>query len=31
MLEQVTGLYGVKPSLEFVEIVQRVDNAFWPD
>ena len=30
-LEQVTGLYGVKPSLEFVEIVQRVDNAFWPD
>jgi hypothetical protein len=27
MLEQVAGLYGVKPTLEFVEIAQRVDNA----
>ena len=27
MLEQVAGLYDVKPALEFVEIAQRVDNA----
>jgi heme-degrading monooxygenase HmoA len=27
MLEQVAGLYGVKPTLEFVEVAQRVDNA----
>ncbi len=27
MLEQVAVLYGVKPTLEFVEIAQRVDNA----
>jgi hypothetical protein len=27
MLEQVAKLYGVKPTLEFVEIAQRVDNA----
>ena len=26
-LEQVADLYGVKPTLEFVEIAQRVDNA----
>ena len=30
MLEQVTGLYGVKPSLEFLEIAQRVENASHP-
>jgi heme-degrading monooxygenase HmoA len=27
MLEQVAGLYGVKPTLEFVEIAQRVENT----
>jgi len=27
MLEQITGIYGVKPALEFVEIAQRVENA----
>jgi hypothetical protein len=27
MLEQVSGLYGVRPTLEFVEIAQLVDNA----
>jgi heme-degrading monooxygenase HmoA len=27
MLEQVSGLYGVRPSLDFVEIAQLVDNT----
>jgi heme-degrading monooxygenase HmoA len=27
MLEQVTGIYGVKPALEFLEIAQQVGNA----
>ncbi len=27
MLEQVAGLYGVKPALELVKIARRVDNA----
>ena len=27
MRERVTGLYGVKPSIDFVEIVQVVDNT----
>jgi len=27
MLEQATGLYGVKPTLEFLEVAQRVENA----
>lgn len=26
MLEQVSGLYGVAPTLEFVEIAELVDN-----
>jgi heme-degrading monooxygenase HmoA len=25
--ERVTGLYGVEPTIEFVEITQLVDNA----
>lgn len=27
MRERVTGLYGVEPAIEFVEIAQIVDNA----
>jgi len=27
LLERVTGLYGVRPSLEFVQIVTLVENA----
>ncbi len=27
ILEHVTGLYGVRPSIEFVEIVALVENA----
>jgi hypothetical protein len=27
LLERVTGLYGVRPSVEFVEIVELVENA----
>jgi hypothetical protein len=27
VLEQATGIYGVRPTLQFVEIAQRVDNA----
>ena len=27
LLEQVAGLYGVRPSIEFVEIATLVDNA----
>jgi hypothetical protein len=26
MLEQVSGLYGVRPTLDFVEIAQLIDN-----
>lgn len=31
MLEQVSGLYGARPSIEFVEIAQLVDNANTAD
>ena len=27
LLERVTGLYGVRPQVEFAEIVELVDNA----
>src|ERR1043166_4279855 len=27
LLERVTGLYGVRPSIEFVQIATLVDNA----
>src|SRR6185436_12931029 len=27
LLERVTGLYGVRPQVEFAEIVEMVDNA----
>jgi heme-degrading monooxygenase HmoA len=27
LLERVTGLYGVRPRIEFAEIVELVDNA----
>jgi len=27
LLERITGLYGVRPSVEFVEIVTLVENA----
>jgi hypothetical protein len=27
LLERVTGLYGVRPTVEFVEILALVDNA----
>jgi hypothetical protein len=27
MRERVTGLYGIEPTIEFVEIAQLVDNA----
>jgi hypothetical protein len=27
MRERVTGLYGIEPAIEFVEIAQLVDNA----
>ena len=27
MRQRVTGLYGIEPSIEFVEIAQIVDNA----
>jgi hypothetical protein len=27
MRERVTGLYGVAPTIDFVEIAQSVDNA----
>ena len=26
LLERVTGLYGVRPSVEFVEVVEMVEN-----
>jgi hypothetical protein len=28
LLERVTGLYGVRPALEFVQIAALVDNAY---
>lgn len=27
LLDQVTGLYGVRPRIEFAEVVEFVDNA----
>ena len=27
LLERVTGLYGVRPQVEFAEIIELVDNA----
>jgi len=27
LLEQVTGLYGVRPRIEFAEIIESVDNS----
>ncbi|HUI49677.1 MAG TPA: hypothetical protein VL119_13350 [Acidimicrobiia bacterium] len=27
LLERVTGLYGVRPSIEFAEVVEFVDNS----
>ena len=27
LLERVTGLYGVRPSVEFVQVVELVENA----
>jgi hypothetical protein len=26
MIERVTGLYGVRPTIDFVEIIELVDN-----
>ena len=31
MRERVTGLYGVEPTIDFVEIAQLVDNSGAPD
>src|SRR5215467_2624506 len=31
LLERVTGLYGVRPSVEFVQIATLVENAFERD
>jgi len=28
LLERIAGLYGVRPSVEFVQIAELVDNAF---
>jgi hypothetical protein len=30
MRKRVTGLYGVEPTIDFVEIAQLVDNAAMP-
>jgi hypothetical protein len=30
MRERVTGLYGVEPTIDFVEIAQLVDNSGAP-